>query len=124
MRQNVIRSAGANGAGAGPPGMAGGLFAGSGETRALGRAFDWAGSPLGAVEDWPSALRATARLVLDSPVPMGLYAGPEFVTLYNDAYRAILGAKHPAAFGRPAVEVWAELWGEIGPQYVGVREGG
>jgi signal transduction histidine kinase len=104
--------------------MAAGLFAGPGETRALGRAFDWEGSPVGAVEDWPLALRAAARLVLDSPIAMSLFVGPQFVTLYNDAYRTILGAKHPAAFGRPAAGVWAELWQEIGPQYVAVSEGG
>jgi PAS domain S-box-containing protein len=120
----VTVSARANGAGQGPAATAAGLFAGPGETRALGRAFDWAASPLGPVDAWPSALRAAARLVLDSPVAMSLYAGPEFITVYNDAYRTVLGAKHPAAFGHPAAGVWPELWPEIGPQYARVREGG
>jgi PAS domain S-box-containing protein len=101
-----------------------GPWAGSGETRELGRACAWAASPLGPVDEWPAALEAALAVVLDTPVPMCLYAGPEFVTLYNDAYRTILGAKHPAAFGRPAAEVWAELWPEIGPQFRAVREGG
>ena len=35
--------------------------------------------------------------------------------LYNDAYRPTLGIKHPWALGRPASEVWTEIWHDIGP---------
>jgi PAS domain S-box-containing protein len=36
--------------------------------------------------------------------------------LYNDAYLHVLGmAKHPWALGRPASEVWAEIWDVCGP---------
>ena len=43
--------------------------------------------------------------------------GPELTFLYNDAYaRMTLGAKHPWALGRPAREVWAEIWPDIGPR--------
>lgn len=73
--------------------------------------------------DWPEALRAAVQLVLDAPDAMSLYVGPTFVTLYNDAYRRILGAKHPGALGRPAAEVWAELWDAIGPQFAAARAG-
>jgi PAS domain S-box-containing protein len=92
--------------------------------RALARAHDWARSPLGPVESWPAALRWAVRLVLDAPGAMSLYAGPAFIAIYNDAYRAVLGAKHPRALGQPAAAVWAELWPEIGPQYARVRDGG
>ena len=45
----------------------------------------------------------------------GLGPGPGF--FYNDAYRPMtLGAKHPWALGRPASEVWAEIWQDIGPR--------
>jgi hypothetical protein len=36
----------------------------------------------------------------------------------------VLGAKHPAALGRPAAEVWAEIWPAIAPQCEQVRAGG
>ncbi len=36
--------------------------------------------------------------------------------MYNDAYVQVLGpAKHPWALGRPAEEVWAEIWDVCGP---------
>ena len=37
------------------------LFAGDGEMAALCRAFDWASTPLGPVEGWPTALKVTVR---------------------------------------------------------------
>ena len=42
--------------------------------------------------------------------------GPEITFLYNDAYIHVLSlAKHPWALGRPATEVWAEIWSICGP---------
>src|SRR4029079_7605009 len=32
------------------------------------------------------------------------------VAIYNDAYRPVFGAKHPAALGMPARECWREVW--------------
>ena len=40
--------------------------------------------------------------------------------MYNDAYAQILGDKHPAALGRPAEQVWSEIWEAIGPMLAGV----
>lgn len=42
----------------------------------------------------------------------------------NDAYRRVRGAKHPAALGRPAADVWREIRPAIQPQYDQVRAGG
>jgi signal transduction histidine kinase len=47
---------------------------------------------------------------------MWLGWGPELTFLYNDAYARILGAKHPAALGRPTREVWQEIWPEVEPR--------
>ena len=42
--------------------------------------------------------------------------GPQAHFLYNDAYIQVLGsAKHPWALGRPAAEVWSEIWEICGP---------
>ena len=46
---------------------------------------------------------------------MLLWWGPEYVQIYNDAYRPIPGAKHPRSMGQPARECWAEIWHIIGP---------
>ena len=45
---------------------------------------------------------------------MWVWWGPHLVNFYNDAYLPILGGKHPHALGRPAREVWAEIWDQIG----------
>ncbi len=65
-----------------------------------------------------------ARSIFDSPFPICLWSGPEFALIYNDPYRRILAAKHPAALGQPGSTVWAEIWDELRPQFEGVRQGG
>lgn len=62
--------------------------------------------------------------MFDSPFPICLWSGPQFALIYNDAYRRILTAKHPAALGQPGSIVWAEIWEELQPQFEGVRAGG
>ncbi len=100
------------------------LFAGSGEVNELGRTLDWATTPLGPVEGWSPTLRAVIRSALASPFPINLWCGPELILIYNDAYRLVLGVKHPAAFGRRGAEVWEEIWPEIAPHFETIREGG
>ena len=92
------------------------LFAGPGDVRALARILDWAGTPLGPVEDWAPALRHAVRLMLDAPVAMSLWCGPGRVFLYNEANLRVLGTKHPSALGRPGAQVFAELWSVLQPQ--------
>jgi PAS domain S-box-containing protein len=100
------------------------LFAGPGEVRSHARELDWSKSPLGATTGWSPALRTMARSIFDSPFPICLWSGPQFALVYNDAYRRILAAKHPAALGQPGSSVWAEIWEELEPQFDGVRNGG
>jgi PAS domain S-box-containing protein len=100
------------------------LFAGPGEVRSHARNVDWSKSPLGATTGWSPALRTLARTIFDSPFPICLWSGPQFALVYNDAYRRILAAKHPAALGQPGSIVWAEIWEELKPQFEGVRNSG
>ena len=101
-----------------------GPLQGGGETGALMRTVDWAGTPLGPVERWPQSLRTAVSILLESRFPMYIAWGPEFVQLYNDGYRPILGStKHPAAMGRRAAETFAESWHIIGPMFEDVRRG-
>ena len=99
-------------------------FAGDGETRALAREIDWAATPLGPVAGWPEALRVVVRTCLESPFPINLWCGPSLVLVYNDAYRRVLGAKHPAGLGQPGREVWSEIWDGIAPMFEQIRAGG
>ncbi|PPA78361.1 hybrid sensor histidine kinase/response regulator [Achromobacter spanius] len=76
--------------------------------------FDWAATPLGSISEWPTALRVAAGMVLSSRFPSCLVWGRELITIYNDAFRPILGAK-PEALGRSFSDVWSEAWAMIGP---------
>ena len=88
---------------------------GGGELGALIRAKDWSRTPLGPPENWPQSLKTTLGILLNSRYPMFVFWGPELIKIYNDAYRPITGHKHPWALGRPAREVWPEIWSDIEP---------
>jgi PAS domain S-box-containing protein len=79
------------------------------------RDFDWSLTPLGPRASWPGALRQVIEIILVSGFPMAVRWGAELISIYNDAYRAILGDKHPAALGKPLREVWPEIYDELGP---------
>ena len=81
------------------------------------RAFDWSKTPVGLISAWPQCLRTMVRTMLESRYAMWLGWGPGLTFFYNDAYaRMTLGRKHPWALGRPAREVWSEIWDDIGPR--------
>ena len=88
---------------------------GAGEMGERIRAFDWSRTSIGPLESWSPALRMMVRFMLANPYPMLLWWGPQYVSIYNDAYRPILGAKHPWALGRPVSECWAEIWHILQP---------
>jgi signal transduction histidine kinase len=54
--------------------------------------------------------------MLTSRQPMFVWWGDELINLYNDAYKAIVGGKHPQALGQPASMVWREIWDQVGPR--------
>jgi len=103
---------------------AGSPFAAPGEMAARCRDLDWAATSLGAPGTWSPALRTIVRTCLESPFPVNLWCGPELVLVYNDAYRRVLGAKHPEALGRPGLEVWADIRADVEPMFAQIRAGG
>ncbi|MGB9990688.1 ATP-binding protein [Massilia sp. SM-13] len=92
------------------------FLAAPGELGSLIAAHDWSATPLGPLDQWPQSLRTTVSLMLNSSHPIWIGWGPRATFLYNDAYIDVLSrAKHPWALGRPAFEVWAEIWDFCGP---------
>ena len=88
-------------------------------------AFDWASTPLGPITEWPLPLRNAVSTCLSSNFPVLLCWGPELIKIYNDGYAEMVGPdKHPAALGRPAAEVWPEIWDQIGPMFDSVMRTG
>ena len=79
------------------------------------RAHDWSATYLRDPAHWPQSLKTAVRIMLTSRQPIWIGWGRELTFFYNDAYKAIIGGKHPAALGRPTSEVWREIWAEIGP---------
>jgi PAS domain S-box-containing protein len=86
---------------------------------------DWANTPLGLPESWPGSLSTIVRMLVGSRFSMWMAWGPELTFFCNEAYRRdTLGKKYPWALGRPAREVWAEIWPDIGPRIQSVLSTG
>jgi signal transduction histidine kinase len=83
---------------------------GGGEMGQLIRGFDWSQTSLGPIESWPQSLLSAVSILLPSKAQIAMFWGPDLITLYNDAYRPVLGDKHPGALGVAVREVWREIW--------------
>lgn len=100
------------------------LFPGPGEMRARMRAFDWASTPVGPVEEWSQSLKSTVKTLLASRYPMVLVWGDNLIQFYNDAYSKLIGDKHPEALGIDIRITLAEAWDTLGPMINEVMETG
>lgn len=101
------------------------IVRGGGEAGELIRSIDWSSSVLGPPDTWPSALKTTLSIMLNSRHPMFLWWGPELIQFYNDAYVPSFGkGKHPRAMGQRGEECWPEIWTIISPQIYDVMERG
>lgn len=96
---------------------------GGGEAGELIRSIDWSKTELGVPDKWPSCLKTAVKILLDCKLPMHISWGNEFIQIYNDAYRPILGNKHPKAMGISIWETWDEIWPTIGPMFADVKNG-
>ena len=99
------------------------LFAGTGEMKGRCRTFDWGSTPLGKVEQWPQSIRSIVSTVLDSAFPNLVLWGPDLIQVYNDAYREVMGRKHPWGLGLATRECWPEAWAFNEPIYLRVLGG-
>ncbi len=99
------------------------IFPAEGEMGPLCRAMDWAATPLGPVEGWPRSLKTAAAMVVRQGIAQNLCWGPDLLQIYNDAYRIIMGEKHPAGLGRSVLWSWSEILADIGPLFERVRKG-
>ncbi len=87
---------------------------GGGEAGKIIRDVDWSATPLGPIEHWPVSLRTAISTILNSRFPAAVVWGPQYTTIYNDAFKPILGNK-PEAMGRRFPDIWSEAWHEIEP---------
>jgi PAS domain S-box-containing protein len=82
---------------------------------ALMRGRDWSTTPLGPPGQWSTSLRMMVSFLLANRFPLLLWWGPQYIQIYNDAYRPILGTKHPLALGQPVSACWSEIWDVLEP---------
>jgi signal transduction histidine kinase len=92
-----------------------GFVGGNTETGALIRSLDWSTTPIGPIETWSPSLRMMVSFLLANRFPLLLWWGPDYISIYNDAYRPVLGTKHPKAMGQPVRECWSEIWHILQP---------
>ncbi|MDB5542692.1 MAG: hypothetical protein JWQ89_4419 [Devosia sp.] len=84
-------------------------FLGQSELGRLIAAYDWASTSLGPISGWPSHLKTSVGLTLRSPVPIVMLWGEDGVMIYNDAYSAFAGGRHPKLLGSKVREGWPEV---------------
>jgi PAS domain S-box-containing protein len=83
-------------------------------------AHDWTESGLGPIENWPPHLKFAVNIILLLPSATILLWGPQFIQIYNDRFRDLMGRKHPNGLGQPVPETWQEVWDFLAPIYEGV----
>lgn len=81
---------------------------GGGAMAQLIAGHDWASTSLGPLDTWPAALKAATSMILGSSLPMALLLGDDAIALYNDAYAALIGLRHPGTLGSKSRESWPE----------------
>ena len=99
------------------------IFGGAGRMEELCSSYEWTTTSIGCPDEWGPGLRATAALVLAAPTPMILLWGEDATQIYNDAYCALMGAKHPTVFGAPVRKSWPEGWHLDWDRYLQARDG-
>lgn len=76
---------------------------------------DWSATPVGEPDTWPETLRVLVRTAQSSRYPMLILWGEQFTQIYNDAYSALIGDRHPAAMGGDCRVTLSEGWPVLGP---------
>ncbi|OHV33877.1 MULTISPECIES: SpoIIE family protein phosphatase [Pseudofrankia] len=110
-------SSGADGGARAVAPTAAGVFAADEEVGRDLAAVDWSATPIGEPSGWPQSLRTAVSILLSSRFPMWMAWGPRLTFFCNAAYRrGTLGQKYPWALGRPAGQVWEEIWEDISPR--------
>lgn len=92
------------------------FLTGGGEMGQLIRTKDWSPTAVGPPIHWPQSLRTTVGTCLNAHLPILIWWGSERIMLYNDAYRLLLGDKHPHALGCMGRDIWPEIWDSLGPR--------
>lgn len=73
------------------------------------REFEWFNTALGDISSWSSNLISSVNLILNSPVPMALWWGGQYIQIFNEAYKKSIGTlpNHPG-LGENSLAFWSQ----------------
>ena len=74
------------------------------------KGISWSKTSLGPMEFWEPELRQVVNLIMSIPFPAAMYWGNDLIQIYNEAYIALCGPKHPSIMGKAYREGWPEIW--------------
>ena len=84
------------------------FLTGGGELAQLIGSMDWGRTEVGPIDQWPAHTKSATSLMLRSVVPMVMLWGRDGVMVYNNAYAAFAGDRHPRLLGCNVREGWDE----------------
>ena len=99
------------------------LFDGPGEMRGRCRDIAWSATAVGPIDQWGQHLRTAVQITLANPSPAIILWGEDLIQVYNDAYRDLMGVKHPRGLSQPTRDCWPEVWHINAPIYERVFRG-
>ncbi|CAN9290749.1 unnamed protein product [Alternaria alternata] len=73
------------------------------------RNVNWSKTSLGPISSWNYELNVLVTTLMLETRPTALFLGPEHTILYNLAYAAVSGSRHPAILGQSIIDAWPEL---------------
>lgn len=87
------------------------------------RSKDWSKTPIGPIADWSDSLRTAVNIAINSMHPTCIAWGTALTTIYNDAFRSLLGSRNAGKLGLPLQELWAEVWPAVSPMIEAALQG-
>ena len=94
------------------------------ETAKLASQMDWTATSIGPVEIWPAGLLNAVNICLNTLQPIVVFCGSELIQIYNDAYKELLGIRHPDLFGKSFKENWKEIWPDVSDRFEKILKDG
>lgn len=76
---------------------------------------NWSDTPLGPIDQWPETFSSLVSTILEIKIPILICWGEQLISIYNDAYRPLLG-DNPEVFGHPFREISSKAREIVEPQ--------
>jgi PAS domain S-box-containing protein len=85
--------------------------------------MDWEKTSIGTMEKWPELLQIYLKNILNSNVPSALFWGRDLIYFYNDSWSQLLSSNLDQYLGKPAVDVYSNIWPILHPEFEKILTG-